>query len=387
MRDSEVAGKLRELADLLEVKDVDWKPRAYRTAARKLEKTPEAVEELAEQERLTDLEGIGESIAGKITEYLETGKIEKLQQLKKEADFNIEAFTAIEGIGPKTAFKLHRGLKVKDLNGLEAAAEKGKIRELDGFGVKTEERILERIDAARKSRQRTLLGKILQPAENLREQIKGLEGVGDVELVGSFRRARPTVGDLDLLVEAEDRERARASIEGYATDIIASGPEKISFHGPSGLQVDVRLVDAESWGSALIYFTGSKEHNIALRNEARDQGFKLNEYGLYRGETRVAGATEAEVYQELGAEFIPPEMRENTGEIESALEHRLPEPVQASDLRGDLQMHTDYSDGENTVLEMAEAAESRGLEYIALTDHGPAIKVAEGPVIVEELRE
>ncbi|MFB6190202.1 MAG: DNA polymerase/3'-5' exonuclease PolX [Candidatus Nanohaloarchaea archaeon] len=389
MKNREIAEMFHEIADLLEMQDVEWKPRAYRRAARSIESLSEPIEDVHERGELESIDGVGESIAEKIIEYLETGDLEYYQELKQELPVDIEALSSVEGIGPKTARKLYQALEIRDLDDLEEAAEEGKIAELEGFGEKTQQKILDHIDMARKGDKRMLLGKAFPIAENIREKLRGSENFGRVEVVGSFRRKRPTVGDIDVLATAEDAEQA---MKQFCTmddvkEVLNRGETRSSVIVSGGLQMDLRIVEPEEWGAALVYFTGSKDHNIALRDLAMERGGKLNEYGLFEDEKKIAGETEEEVYSALDLDFIEPELREDTGEVKAAGEDGLPDLVEEEDIRGDLQLHTDHSDGNAPVVEMAEKADELGYEYILVTDHGPALHVAGGPSSVEELQE
>lgn len=387
-----------EVADLLEMKDVEWKPRAYRRAARSIESLSEPIEDVYKRGELQEIDGVGEAIAGKVQEFLETGELEYYEELKQELPVDIEALSSVEGVGPKTARKLYNELGVKTLEQLEEAAENGEIAELEGFGEKTQENILKHVETAKKGEKRMLLGKAFPIAENIRGKLREMNSFGKVEVVGSFRRRRPTVGDIDILASTESREEAMEEFTGMddVKEVLSQGETKSSVIVAGGLRIDLRLVDKSSWGSALQYFTGSKDHNIALRNLALEKGWKLNEYGLFdtdngkegqKAGEKVAGEKEEEVYKNLDLEFIAPELREDTGEVETAGKGELPELVTEEEIRGDLQMHTDYSDGNATVDEMAEKADEKGHEYILVTDHGPSLHVAGGPESVEDLEE
>ncbi|MFB6159180.1 MAG: DNA polymerase/3'-5' exonuclease PolX [Candidatus Nanohalobium sp.] len=398
MKNKEVADMFYEVADLLEMKDVEWKPRAYRRAARSIESLSEPIEDVYKRGELQEIDGVGEAIAGKVQEFLETGELEYYEELKQELPVDIEALSSVEGVGPKTARKLYNELGVKTLEQLEEAAENGEIAELEGFGEKTQENILKHVETAKKGEKRMLLGKAFPIAENIRGKLREMNSFGKVEVVGSFRRRRPTVGDIDILASTESREEAMEEFTGMddVKEVLSQGETKSSVIVAGGLRIDLRLVDKSSWGSALQYFTGSKDHNIALRNLALEKGWKLNEYGLFdtdngkegqKAGEKVAGEKEEEVYKNLDLEFIAPELREDTGEVETAGKGELPELVTEEEIRGDLQMHTDYSDGNATVDEMAEKADEKGHEYILVTDHGPSLHVAGGPESVEDLEE
>jgi DNA polymerase (family 10) len=390
MRNEAISERLEEIADILEMKGVEFKPRAYRKAARRIDSLNEDVEDVYERGELTDVEGVGESIREKIAEFLETGEMSYYQELKAEYPVDVETLTAVEGVGPKTVARLHDDLGVQDLDDLEAAAREGAIADLEGFGERTQENILDHIEMARRAAERTLLGRAVDRAHEIRDRLADDPAFDRVTLVGSFRRRRPTVGDIDVLATADD---AGAAMEAFCTqeaadEVLARGETKSSVVLPGDLRVDLRIVDAADYGAATVYFTGSKDHNVALRERAIDRGWKLNEYGLFdvaddedagrRAGERLAGETEAGVYEALDLDPPPPELRENTGEIDAAASGDLPDLVTVDDVRGDLQMHTTYSDGTASVREMAEAAAAKGHEYVLVTDHGPTIDVTTG---------
>lgn len=381
MKNKEVSRILYEIADFLEMQDVNYKPRAYRKAARNIEALTEDIESIHEREELEEIEGVGEAIAGKISEYLENGRLEYYERLKDELPVDVKDLTNIEGIGPKSVKKLYKELGIKTLEELEEAAEKGEVAEVKGFGQKVQENILENISVAKKRKERHLIGKIDPLILDLRERLHNKNSFGRIEIVGSYRRRKPTIGDIDILATGGNPEKAMrefCELED-AKETLVKGETKSSIIISGGIQVDLRIVEEESYGSALMYFTGSKDHNVSLRSRAKESGWKLNEYGLFDAEDEVlAGKTEEEVYQKLDMSYIPPELRENTGEIESAEGDSLPELVEMGDIKGDLQIHSKYSDGSNSVEEMAEKAEDAGLEYILISDHGPTLKVAGG---------
>ncbi len=381
MKNKEIADIFYGIADLLEIKEVDYKPRAYRRAARSIETMAEDIENIYERDELQEISGVGDAIAGKISEYLETGRLEYYEELKDELDIDIEGLISIEGIGPKSAKKLYEELDVKNLDDLEKAAKRDKIAKVEGFGKKTQQKIIENIEDAKKGQNRQLLGKIRPTVEKLRSKLQSIEIFKKVRIVGSYRRKKPTIGDIDVLALSGKPEEAMDIFCGLGEveKVLARGETKSSIIISGGLQVDLRIVEEVSYGSALLYFTGSKEHNIALRNRARSRDWKLNEYGLYdsNGET-LAGETEKEIYQKFGLSYIPPELRENTGEIEASEKDSLPDLLKIKDIKGDFQIHTSYSDGANSVKEMALEAENRGLDYILLSDHGPSLKIADG---------
>ncbi|MGC9444176.1 MAG: DNA polymerase/3'-5' exonuclease PolX [Candidatus Methanospirareceae archaeon] len=378
MKNRVVADILYEIADLLEMQEVEFKPRAFRRAAQNIESQGEDIEELYQEDRLGDIPGVGESIANIIAEYLETGAVERLEKLRKQRPMDIKSLSAVEGLGPKRITKLYQELGITNLDELETAAKKGHIREIKGFGEKTEQNILENIAFARKSQQRFLLGYVLPEAEEILALLE--DHTDRVDVAGSLRRKKETIGDIDILAVAAQP----AAVMDFFTEldrvekVLAKGDTKSSVRLYGGVQVDIRLIAEESFGSALQYFTGSKSHNIALRKLAQKRDLKLNEYGLFRGEEQQAGRTEEEVYQALGLAWIPPELREDRGEIPAAQQDQLPRLVDYEEVKGDLQMHTTWSDGVNSIEEMVDVARRMGHAYIAITDHVGSLKIAGG---------
>lgn len=381
MRNLEIAKIFYEIADLLEMKEIEFKPRAYERAARTLESIDKDIADIYKQKRLKGLEalpGIGESIALKIEEYLKTGKIKDHQKLKREVPVDIGELTAIEGLGPRMVKVLYKKLKIKTLADLEKAAKAGKIRNLAGFGLKTEENILQGIGFVKKSRGRFLLGLIFPVVEEIIAGLKSLKEVKQISSAGSVRRMKETIGDVDILVTTSKPKK----IVDYFTKlpevvkVWGQGPTKVSVRMKQGFDVDIRIVKEESFGSALQYFTGNKDHNIATRKIAQAKGLKLNEYGIFKGKRRIGGKTEKEVYKILGLRYIEPEMRQNNGEIEAARKGQLPHLIDYKDLKGDLQCHSKGSDGSNTIEEMVEAARKLGYQYLAITDHIGSLRIA-----------
>jgi DNA polymerase (family 10) len=389
MKNQEIATLLYEIADFLEIRGVEYKPRAYRTAARNVESLSEDVEDVYERGELEGIEGVGESIAGKIAEYLDTGELDYYEELRADLPIDIEAITSVEGVGPKTARKLHLELGVATLEDLERAAEEGRIAELEGFGEKSQRNILEHVELAKRGQERMLLGRAFPVAEDVESRLREADAFDRVDVVGSFRRRRPTVGDIDVLATAAEPDAAMAVFCGHedVKEVLARGETKASVLVSGDLRMDLRIVEPGEYGAALVYFTGSKEHNIALRNRAIGRDWKLNEYGLFatddvedagdgqRAGERLAGETEEGVYDALDLAWIPPELREDTGEVEAAAADALPDLVELDDVRGDLQLHTDFSDGSHDVREMAAAADERGLAYVLVSDHGPGAPI------------
>jgi len=389
-RNDEVAALFEEFADLLEAQDVSYKPQTYRRAAENIREFGQPIEAVAAegQSALAEIDGVGDAISSKIVEYFETGEIEELAEARADLPVEMAALTRVEGVGPKTVGRLYEALGVETLDDLETAAREGEIREVKGFGAKTEENILENIPFAREARERSLLGEARPVADDLLAFLAGHEAVAEAEVAGSIRRWRETIGDVDVLVASEDPERVVATFADWedATTVIESGTSKASVR-VDGLRVDLRVVVPEEYGAALQYFTGSKEHNVTLRNRAIARGLKMNEYGVFdvsdvadpdagqRVGERVAGRTEEEMYAALDLAWMPPELREDTGEVEAAADDDLPEPVTTDEVRGDLHTHTDWSDGRATLEEMLAGAAERGYDYYAVTDHatGPGM--------------
>jgi DNA polymerase (family 10) len=381
MKNDLVARILYEIADLLSLEGVAFKPQAYRRAAQAVESLAEPIEDLVAEGRHAELPGIGTAIAKKIEEIVETGGLKYHDDLRSRLPIDLYALTRVDGVGPKTAKLLYDELGVKDLADLEKAARDGAIRGVKGLGAKTEEKILRGLSETRGTEGRMLLGQALPLAAELIDQLDKTGTFDRLEAAGSLRRGRETIGDLDLLAVAADSHAAmEAFVELPEVDeVLVHGPKKTSAKLRSGIQVDLRIVPPESYGAALQYFTGSKDHNVALRKRAVAHGWKLNEYGLFDETGRaLAGADEVGVYEALGLEFCPPELREDRGEVEAAENAGLPVLVELGDIRGDLHVHTDWSDGKASLEEMVDAARRRGLQYVAITDHAKFAEVIGG---------
>lgn len=401
MKNHEVAELLNDIADVLEIKgELIFKIRAYRKAALVIGGLSEDIDDINKEGKLEDIPSVGEGIAKKIKEFLETGHSKSFENLKKQTPVDIEELGKVEGLGPKTILKLYKELKVKNLKDLEKAAKKGKIQKIEGLGPTVEKNILKGIDFAKTAGKRQLLGYTLITAEEIKEKLAELKEVNKVEVAGSLRRRKETIGDVDILVSS----KKPGNVMDFFTSIrdidrvLAKGPTKSAIQMDDGLQIDLRIIDDNKFGSALLYFTGSKEHNIVLRKIAIKKRMKLSEYGVFdtrKNPKRIFGAqkiakqffreksnkllaskTEKECYKKLGLPYIEPEIRENEGEIEAALKGKLPKLIGYNDIKGDLQMHTKWSDGSNTIEEMALAAKNLGHEYICLTDHTGNLKIA-----------
>jgi DNA polymerase (family 10) len=382
VHNADIAAVFEEIADLLEIEGANpFRVRAYRNAAREMESLGVPVAEMvAKGEDLTELPGIGEDLAAKIREIVETGKCKALEKLRHELPPTITELLRIPGLGPKRVRALYDRLKVKTVEQLARAAQAGKIRELEGFGPKTEQTILEALAAHVTEAKRFKLAIAAQYAEPFKAYLDKVPGVDRVVIAGSYRRFKETVGDIDILVTAKNAPRVMDKFTAYdeVRDVLAKGETRSTVILKSGLQVDLRVVDPECYGAALQYFTGSKAHNIEIRRLAQERKLKLSEYGVFKGEQRIAGETEESVYKAVGLPWIAPELRENRGEIEAARAGKLPKLVELDDLKGDLHAHTKATDGHNTVREMAKAALERGFEYLAITEHSRRLTVAHG---------
>jgi DNA polymerase (family 10) len=381
---AEIAAALGEIADALEIEGENpFRVRAYRNGAQTLASLGRPVAALAAEggvAALGELPGIGDSLAAKIVELLATGELRQLRRLRRDVPPELSTLLGIPGLGPKRLRLLHERLGVRDLRDLESALERGALLEVAGFGERSVEKLRRGVEVFRRRSGRYLLADAEPWAEAIRQRLAAVPGVRRVEIAGSYRRRKETVGDLDLLCAAAAPARAAQAFVSFdaVDEVTARGPTRVAVRLRTGLAVDLRLIAPRSFGAALLYFTGSKEHNVALRGLARERGLKINEYGVYRGARRIAGRTEEEIYELLGAAWIPPELRENRGEIETARTGHLPKLVELADLRGDLQMHTNATDGRNSIAEMIAAARALGHSYIAITEHSHAVRVARG---------
>ncbi len=379
---AEIAALFDRLADLLEIEDANpFRVRAYRNAARTIANLGQSIAGLVETGKdLSELPGIGEAIAEKIATIVRTGRLPQLEEVEARTPGTLADLMKIDGLGPKRVKALYRQLNIRSFEDLARAARSGKIRGLDGFGAKTEAMILQHIEHRRGAVQRMRLAEAEDIAGGLVDYLRKSPGVKDISVAGSIRRRKDTVGDLDILVTAARGSPVMRRFVAYdeVADVISQGDTRSTVVLRSGLHADLRVVPQVSFGAALCYFTGSKAHNIAVRKIGVAKGCKVNEYGVFKGEKRVAGRTEQDVYAKLGLAYIEPEMREDRGEIELAAKGRLPKLVTLDDIRGDLHCHTDLTDGRNTLEEMAAAAGERGYEYLAVTDHTKHVTVAHG---------
>ncbi len=386
MENREIAAVFQEIADLLRIvqDDPKWtfKAAAYERARRSIESYPERLEDVARDpnRKLTDIPGVGADLAAKIKEMVETGECQYHREQLKKVPHGLLDMLQLASVGPQKVRLFNKELGIKNVDELEAAARAGKLRQLPKMDEKSEQNILKAIELFRRAAGRFRLDTATETAEELVAYLKESRGVEEVTPAGSLRRGRETVGDLDLLVTGSDPAQTAEHFLKHPSiaEVLARGEDKVSVRLKSTMQVDVRLLARQQYGAALMYFTGSKEHNIALRDRAKKRGWKLSEYGLFEGEKVLASRTEEEVYEKLGLEWIPPELRENQGEIELAERNQLPRLVELGDIRGDLQMHTTASDGNASVEEMAVAAKKLGYRYILITDHSKAVTIANG---------
>ena len=390
----DIAHIFDEIADFLEIEGNNpFRIRAYRNAARTVKGLGSELKDMvAAGEDLTELPGIGKELAAKIHEMLETGTVKALIKLQQHIPQSVTEILKLPNLGPKRVRILYHDLKIENLQQLAKAAGQGRIRTLEGFGEKIEKAILEAVEARAQKKKRFMIAEASHYVHTLIDYLKKVPGVKDVLAAGSYRRARETVGDLDILVTARKSSPVMDRFVEYdeVAEVLAKGTTRSSVVLRCGLQVDVRLVEQSSFGAALQYFTGSKDHNIAIRRLGQQRGLKINEYGVFRFEKRVAGRTEESVYQALDLPLIPPELRENRGEIEAARDKCLPDLIEAKDIKGDLHMHTQMTDGRNSLKEMALAAQKRGFKYIAITEHSDRLKVAGGldpPRLMQQIEE
>lgn len=392
MKNTEIAQILYEIGEYLEMQDIAFKPKAYQKVGGAIEELREDVEEIYKKGGLKSLEeipGVGVSIAEKIEELIKTGRVKYYDELKKKTPVELGELSAVEGLGPKHIKKLYQKLGIKNLKDLEKAAKVGKISKLEGFGKKSEQNILKSIEFLKRSSGRFILGFAMPTIREIEQRLKNIKEAKKVVIAGSTRRRKETIGDIDILVVSDKPKQVMDFFVNMpeVINIYAHGETKSAIKIKNGMNIDLRVVPETSYGAALNYFTGSKDHNVALREIAIKKGYKLNEYGLYKNEKRkakseklvqFAGATEEEIYKTLGLDYIEPEMRENLGEIELAKAGHLPKLIGYGDLKGDLQVQSNWTDGVHSIEEMAMAAIENGLEYIAITDHTKRLAMTGG---------
>ncbi len=382
MKNRDVAKILNEIAELLEVQEDTFRPRAYRRAARSIEGLSESLYDILARNELEKIPGVGEGIAKKIQELLKTGKLQYLADLRKEVQPDIVELLRVPGIGPKIAKTLQEKLGIQNIEQLRKAVEDHKLRNLPGFGEKTEENIRKNLELVAKFRERMFIGKANPIAQEIVKKLQQDPSVEKIAVAGSLRRWMETIGDIDILVASRNSIPIMQAFVQLPSvqQVLAQGDTKSSVLLKEGIQADIRVVDSESFGAALQYFTGSKAHNIALRRLAQQHGWKLSEYGLFDTKTnqKIASQNEDEIYSRLGLPWIPPELREDQGEIQAGLRKRLPRLVQFDEIRGDLHIHTKWSDGANSIAEMAHAAKKLGYEYLGICDHSHRVRIAHG---------
>ncbi len=385
MENIEVAKIFNEIADILQLKeDNPFRIRSYRRVAQIISGLSENLKSIIKEKNLENIPGIGKNTAEKIKEIIETGDCQYHKELLETPEANLIEMMKIPGLGPKLVQQVYKKLNITNMDKLEKAAKNGKLREMERMGEKSEEKVLKGIQYFKQSKGRFKLSEALPYAETIIDKLKKHKEIKNIQYAGSLRRMKETVGDLDILVTAENNTNIINKFTSLSEvkDIIAKGTTKSTVILNNGLQVDLRLIKPSSFGAALVYFTGSKQHNIAIREISKKKNLKINEYGVFSiknsKEKKVAGKTEKEVYKSIDLPFIPPELRENNGEIEAARINKLPKLINFHDYKGDLHMHTKYSDGSNTIEEMVESCKDRGYKYIAITDHSQAVKIAGG---------
>ena len=385
MKNQELIKIFYDIAEILEIKKIEWKPRAYRKAALSIQSLSEDIEDIYKEKGLAGLKeipGIGDAISQKIAEYIETGKIHEYEKLKESIPPHLTELSKIGGLGPKRAQFLFEELKIKNIKDLERATKKDKIAKLPTFGIKSQANIKKGLELYKKGQERRLLGYVLPIAEELKAELDKLKEIKKIDIAGSVRRRKETIKDIDILVIGKNKEK----IMDYFTSlpvvsrILAKGHTKSSVVLTNNMQADLRVLDPKNYGAALNYFTGSKEHNVRLRQIAIKKGYKFSEYGLFNRKTNryIAGKTEQEVYKKLGLKYVEPELRESMGELDLEINKRLPRLITLKDIKGDLHSHTKATDGVNTIEEMALAAKKRGYEYLSISDHSKSTRVANG---------
>lgn len=382
VQNSDVADIFNEVADLLEIEGGNpFRVRAYRDAARTVGGHSRRVTEMVQEgEDLSELPGVGKDLAAKIQEIVETGTLSQVEELEERVDPGLRELLGLPGLGPERVRELHERLGVNNLDELEEATREGKVSDIPGFGEKTEQSILEAIEEGSAREKRVKLSVAEQTVRSLEEYLDGIEEIGEAAIAGSYRRRQETVGDLDVVASSGKSAEVIEQFVEYedVRKVVSKGKTRASVELRSGLQADLRVVPKVSFGAALLYFTGSQPHHVALREMAQKKKLKINEYGVFKGEKRVAGKTEAEVYKKLGLVYVEPELREHRGEIEAAQNGDLPELIAEKNVRGNLHNHTDATDGRNSLEEMAQAAKERGYDYLAVTDHSKRLRMVNG---------
>lgn len=392
MKNSQIAEIFNNIADILEIKEENpFRIRAYRKAAENIERLTSDIETMAQKDTLREIPGVGKDLAKKVKEFLSTGKMADYEKLRIEVPDKILELMEIPGVGPKTAKLLYEELKIQDVGQLKKLAIAHKVAGLPGLKEKTEENILRGIELIEKQKERMDIGRAWAISRQITEELKKLPQILKISPAGSLRRMKETVRDIDLLATSNKPEKVMEVFVKLPLikEVLAHGPTKSSAVTKEGLQVDLRVVEPESFGAALIYFTGSKEHNIRIRKMANDLGLKINEYGVFKEKTnkRIAGASEEEVYKTLKLPFIPAELREDRGEIEAGLKDKLPKLLELKEIKGDFHIHTKASDGAHSLEELAEAAKNKGYEYILICDHSQSLAVAGGLSASEILKQ
>ena len=381
MKNKELADLFDRMADILEFKSENpFKISAYRKASRIIGDLTQDIEEIAESGKLKDVPGIGEGMAEKIVEYLKTGKVSKFEEVRKGISDELIAIMDIPGMGPKTLAMIHKEKGISNLSQLEKAVEDGSLIGLPGIGEKKVENIKRGIQLLKQSKGRMNLGIAFPVAKRIVEALREKAGSRKIEWAGSLRRMRENIGDIDILATGPNKEKIIQTFTHLSEvkEVLASGETKASVIVEGSIQIDLRVVEEDSYGAALQYFTGSKAHNIHLRGIAKAKGIKINEYGVFKGEKKIGGKEEEDVYRVLGMDWIEPELREDRGEIEAANETRLPKLVKEHDIKGDFHVHSNWSDGTSSIEEIARAAQKRGYQYVALCDHSKSLKIAHG---------
>lgn len=392
MKNHEVAEILSKIAKALALKDENFfKIRAYERAARAIKDLPEDIEGIYKEDSLTNIPGVGDGIAKKVKEYLDTGKMSKYDEVTRDIPKSLLTLLNIRDLGPKTLGVLHMELGIENIEDLKKVIEDGSFQKLEGLGEKSAQKIMENIKAYEErmgKEKRFLIGEVMATVDQIVKKLKEIDVVSRVAPAGSYRRMKETVGDLDILLESDNNEKVIKKFKAFpeVKKVLESGETKTSvIIDGLDIQMDLRVVPKESFGAALMYFTGSKDHNVRIRSLALKRGLKVNEYGVFKNDRRVAGKTEEEIYKLLKLQFIPPEIREDRGEIEKALEGKIPELIGYNDIKGNLHTHTKYSDGENTIKELVQKSIDSGYSYLGISDHSKTASYANG-LSVDDLK-